>query len=66
VKHQIISNVENGILKRNRTLLKQTIESFEGKTIVITIDRAKKTRSNNQNRFYWGVVIPIIQQGRMK
>ncbi len=63
MKHQIISNVENGILKRNRTLLKQAIESFEGKTIVITIEKAKKTRSNQQNRFYWGVVIPIIQQG---
>lgn len=63
MKHQIISNVEKGVLKRNKTLIKQAIESFDGKTIVITIEKAKNTRSNQQNRFYWGVVIPIIQQG---
>jgi hypothetical protein len=30
---------------------------------VITIEKLKKSRSNNQNAFYWGVVIPIVQSG---
>jgi len=63
MKHQIISSVENGNLKRNREQVKQAIGSFEGKQIVITIEKLKKSRSNNQNRYYWGVVIPIVQSG---
>jgi len=63
MKFQIKSNVVNGNLKRNREQIKQAIASFEGKEIIITIDKAKKTRSNNQNNFYWGVCIPLIQSG---
>ena len=63
MKFQIKSNVVNGNLKRNREQIKQAIASFEGKEIVVTIDKAKKTRSNNQNNFYWGVCIPLIQSG---
>lgn len=36
---------------------------LRGKDIDIVIKRAKKYRSGNQNRYYWGVVIPVIQQG---
>ena len=63
MKFQIKSNVVNGNLKRNREQIKQAIASFEGKEIIITIDKTKKTRSNNQNNFYWGVCIPLIQSG---
>lgn len=63
MKFQIKSNVVNGNLKRNREQIKQAIASFDGKEIIITIDKAKKTRSNKQNNFYWGVCIPLIQSG---
>lgn len=33
-----------------------------GKTVTIKIDEQKKLRSDNQNRFYWGVVIPMLIQ----
>ena len=52
MKIEIRSSVINGNLKRNREQIKQAIASFEGKEIIITIDKAKKTRSNNQNNFY--------------
>ena len=63
MKFQIKSNVVNGNIKRNREQIKQAIASFEGKEIIITIDKAKKTRSNKQNSYYWGVCIPLIQSG---
>ena len=63
MKYQIKSNVVNGNLKRNREQIKQAIASFEGKDIIISIDKAKKSRSNQQNNFYWGVCIPLIQSG---
>jgi hypothetical protein len=51
MKHKIISSVENGNLKRNREQVKQAIAEFEGKNIVITIEKLKKSRSNNQNAY---------------
>ena len=63
MKYKIKSNVVNGNLKRNREQIKQAIASFEGKDIIISIDKAKKSRSNQQNSYYWGVCIPLIQSG---
>ena len=58
---EIISEVKNGSLTRNRNLIKDAIETFEGKQVVIKIEKAKKKRSTQQNRFYYGVIIPIVQ-----
>ena len=37
------------------------MRAFEGKTVELTIRRATKQRSGNQNRYYWGVIVPIWQ-----
>lgn len=58
---EIISEVKNGSLTRNRNLIKDAIETFEGKQVVIKIEKFKKKRSTQQNRFYYGIVIPIVQ-----
>ncbi len=61
MNYEIRSEVKNGILTRNRNLLADAIATFEGKQIVIKIEKAKKKRSTQQNRFYYGVIIPIVQ-----
>ena len=61
-KIEIISSVENGKLVRNRNRLLQAFKSFEGKVIVITVKRRSNARSSNQNRYYWGVIVPIWQE----
>jgi hypothetical protein len=58
---EIISEVKNGSLTRNRNLIKDAISTFEGKQVVIKIEKFKKKRSTQQNRFYYGVIIPIVQ-----
>lgn len=60
--YEIISSVQNGNLIRNRNLIKEAICAFENKEIVIRIEKKKRKRSNPQNRFYYGVVIPLMQQ----
>lgn len=62
MKYEITTSVENGVLKRSRNLIQDAIKSFEGKTVTITIEKAKKKRSNPQNSFYWGIVLPIMQK----
>lgn len=61
MNYEIISEVKNGSLTRNRNLIKDAIATFEGKQVVIKIERFKKKRSTQQNRFYYGVIIPIVQ-----
>jgi len=61
MNYEIISEVKNGSLTRNRNLIKDAIATFEGKQIVIKIEKAKKKRSTQQNRFYYGIILPIVQ-----
>ena len=61
MNYEIRSEVKNGILIRNRNLLSDAIATFEGKQVVIKIEKAKKKRSNPQNSYLWGVVLPIVQ-----
>lgn len=57
----ISTKVVNGVVTRNRKILKETIGQFNDKEITITIEKKKKKRSTLQNSFYWGVVIQIFQ-----
>ena len=63
MKINITTSVVNGVFKRNRNLVLQAIQSFNGKEVVITFSKPKKSRSNNQNAFYWGAVLPLVQKG---
>lgn len=38
----------------------KALNAFEGRWVSLTIKELKRVRSNNQNRFYHGVVVPII------
>lgn len=63
MKTEIITSVHNGVFKRNRPMVLDIIKSFEGSDVVISFEKPKKKRSNNQNAFYWGVCIVLVQQG---
>lgn len=61
-KAKINSKVLNGNLAVNRSLIAKTIKHFEGAEITLTIEKKYSKRSNQQNAFYWGVLIPIISE----
>ena len=54
---EIKTFVDNGKLIKNRDLIEDAIAQYEGKEISIIIKRFFKKRSDNQNRYYWGVLI---------
>lgn len=64
MKIQHFGHVDNGILKIHyRAVFDSLLSNFNGKDVEVIVQRKRKKRSNNQNRYYWGVIIPCIQQG---
>lgn len=61
MKVKIHTSVVNNVIVSNRKTISKAIQQFNGKNITITIENKKKVRSTLQNRYYWGVIIPIIQ-----
>lgn len=41
---------------------KEIAATFAGKTAEVRIRQARRKRSDQQNRYYWGTVIPLIVQ----
>lgn len=58
----IQTRIENGEFKANRKAIRKAIEANEGKSIEIIFKRKYIQRSHPQNRFYWGVIIPLFQE----
>lgn len=61
MKFQIRTSVINGKFKRNINQIVEAVSSFEGKECFFTIEKIKNKRSNQQNRYYHGVIIPIVK-----
>ena len=40
----------------------QHLVSLNGKRVQVTVEKIKHKRSNNQNQYYWGVVVKLIAQ----
>ncbi|HAO29151.1 MAG TPA: hypothetical protein DCQ68_18855 [Chryseobacterium indologenes] len=59
---EIDTRISEGQFRINKDLIRNAIKQFEGKEIKIVFKRKYKKRSNNENAFYWGVWIPILQR----
>jgi hypothetical protein len=46
----------------HRALFDEAIKSFEGKDIELIVRRKRKHRNSQQNRYYWGVVVTMINE----
>lgn len=54
-------SVNNGkLMIRDKVNWDNHLFSFNGKEVRVSITTYKKSRSNNENRYYWGVVIQLI------
>src|SRR4051794_1255868 len=59
----IVAPVRNGKLDPSdgqKKVIAAFLQRFEGQDVRVTFSQRTKTRSNNQNRFYWGVVLTMI------
>ncbi len=59
-----LATVDSGRLKiSNRKQFDDDLKQFEGKRVELVLSKANKRRSNDQNGFYWAVVIPVAHKG---
>lgn len=58
----IITRIEGGQFKRNKKLIRKAIETYKGKEVELIIKRRYAQRSLQQNKFYWGVIIPMFEE----
>jgi len=47
-------------LSEDRVKWKQALEKHKGKTVTIDLSLYRKSRSGEQNRYYWGVVVKLF------
>ena len=59
---EILTEIKNCKITRNRNLITDALATYEGKECIIKIEKPKKTRTSQQNRYYWGVMLPIVQR----
>lgn len=59
---EFVSLVHGGkLVPHVRNAIMVALSGMEGKLVRITISESKRRRSNKQNDFYWGYVIPIVK-----
>ena len=61
MKAQVITSIVNGKFKRNLNTILDIVQQFNGMDVLLTFEKPKKKRSNNQNAYYWGLLIPLTQ-----
>jgi len=62
-KKIFIGDIENGKVNWNNPAnFIDHMKSMEGMKISVTVDKYRKTRSNNQNRYYHGTVLTMMSE----
>ena len=63
MKLYYIGTVRDGEIKLPKKMRAEIVEAFNNKHIKVTVERNKSIRSSQQNRYYWGVVLPYVLDG---
>ena len=59
-----LGNISDGkLIISNRRQFDADLKQWEGKRVELTIQKAKKSRSLQQNAFYYAVVLPVALKG---
>lgn len=55
--------IRGRIVYAEPTTAHKAISLLENKRIAVSIEELKNSRSSQQNRYYWGVVVPLVTEG---
>jgi hypothetical protein len=58
---RFLASIQDGkFIYQNPDLLKERIKKLNGKEVWVSLVQKRKGRSNKQNRYYWGALLPIL------
>ncbi len=58
------ARIRNGKMEfKQRSVFLSDIERLKDGDYVVSVERKKKKRSIDQNKYYWGVVVPMVKHG---
>lgn len=61
---EYLAVIKNGdIVFANPEIFSIQMEKLEGERVTVKVEKVKRKRSDKQNRWYWGLAIPTIQNG---
>lgn len=66
MKLETLAEVRDGKLHiDDRERFAESVRQFSGR-VVLTLETYRRRRSNQQNRYYWGVVVEMVRDGLEK
>ena len=60
IKHYANIDDKGKLILSNHDAFKEELKKLSGKRVYVIVDEEKPTRSNNQNRYYWSVVVGTL------
>ena len=57
-----IQTDDNGKVIAGRTTLAKALKQLSGLHLTVTIEKRKRKRSNEQNAYFHGVVVPMVSE----
>jgi hypothetical protein len=61
MKQVITIRLEGGVIFENKSVLGDSIRKLPDGRYDITVEKHRKKRSTQANRYYWGVIVPVVQ-----
>lgn len=61
MKTQFFISIAKGLIT-NKKVIRQAFEGLKDGRFLVTVE-SNKSRSNPQNRFYWGICLPLVKEG---
>lgn len=61
------ARIRNGKMEfKQRSIFLSDIQKLKDGDYIISVERAKKKRSIEQNRYYWGIIVPMVKEGMIE
>ncbi len=62
IKHYAHIDINGKLVLSNPQIFKNELLRMKDRKVFVVVDEEKPTRSNEQNRYYWGVVLKLLSE----
>jgi hypothetical protein len=63
IKYQAKVDNSGHLIIHDRKSFYKEVNLLAGKDVFVTVEKMQRNRTNQQNRYYFGVLVPLVRQG---